>query len=360
MYKYFLTYKREYIFIILTATIFSFTFFSKCLANENVFVIDNVKVSGVIDKNFSRDKYINKAFLNSFDMLMSKILLSEDLNKLSSIKLDQIKSLINVFQVVDESYQQNIYKAVFKIFYNDKKVKNLLVDKNISFSEPKNIPAVFFPAFFINDELLNLNENFFYNEWNNIKIKSELINFILPIEDYDEILKIKKMKNTIDEFNFEEIVNKYNTKNYIFALIDYDNNKLNIYLKTNFNNNEISKNINYKLVDINDKEKLNFILKDLKVRITDIWKSENIINLATSLSIKIKFKYSQPKDLNDFKNTLYKINIIDKYRLDEFNINNSLFKIDYYGNPKKLSNELLKYNYLLKEDQGKWEIYKNE
>ena len=56
----------------------------------------------------------------------------------------------------------------------------------------------------------------------------------------------------------------------------------------------------------------------------------------------------------------YKINIIDKYFLEEFNINNSFFKIYYYGNPKKLSNELLEFGYHLRSDQGKWAIYKNE
>ena len=34
------------------------------------------KVKGIIDSNFSRDKYINKAFLNSFELLKSRILLS--------------------------------------------------------------------------------------------------------------------------------------------------------------------------------------------------------------------------------------------------------------------------------------------
>ena len=64
-----------------------------------------------------------------------------------------------------------------------------------------------------------------------------------------------------------------------------------------------------------------------------------------------------------FSKALYikdKINIIDKYFLEEFNTNNSFFKIYYYGNPKKLSNELLEFGYHLRSDQGKWEIYKDE
>ena len=54
------------------------------------------------------------------------------------------------------------------------------------------------------------------------------------------------------------------------------------------------------------------------------------------------------------------MNIKEKYSLEEFNINESLFKIYYYGNPKKLKTELLEFDYHLKNEQGYWEIYKNE
>ena len=142
--------------------------------------------------------------------------------------------------------------------------------------------------------------------------------------------------------------------------MNYQNNRLGVYLKTNFNNSELSKNISYELLNINDNVKLAKILSELKIIITDIWKSENIINLAIPLSIKIKFKYNKLGDLDMLTNTFYKIYIIDKYFLEEFNTNNSFFKIYYYGNPKKLSNELLEFGYLLRNDQGKWEIYKDE
>ena len=41
--------------------------------------------------------------------------------------------------------------------------------------------------------------------------------------------------------------------------------KLNIYLKTNFNNNTTSKNISYEVKNIRDEVMLNSILKDLKL-----------------------------------------------------------------------------------------------
>jgi len=128
----------------------------------------------------------------------------------------------------------------------------------------------------------------------------------------------------------------------------------------NFNNNRTSKNITYELNDIKNELKLNYILKDLKMQIIDIWKKENIINLSIPLLIRIKFQHTNLRDLDNLKNTFYKISIIDNYTLEEFNINNSFFKIYYYGNPKKLKSELSKFRYELNDNQGFWQLYLNE
>ena len=358
--KYLVDNLREYIFIFFTATIFLFILFTKSFSEENVFTINNVTVKGEIDLNFSREKYINKAFLNSFEILMNKILLSRDLTKMNNIKLKQIKSLINHFQILEESYRKDEYKAKIKIFYSDVKIKKFLRQKNISFSQPENISAVFFPVFFINDEMQNLNDNFFYKYWTEIEIKNELINFILPLEDLEDISKIMKMKNRIEELDVDTLVNKYDVKSYVFALMDYQDKKLNIHVKTNFNNNKISKNFLYEVENINDEPALNYILKDLKLKVTDIWKEENLVNLLMPLSISLQYQHSNLEDLDKLRNIFYKISIIDSYTLEEFNINNSFFKIYYYGNPKKLRSELLKFGYQLKNDQGYWQLYFNE
>jgi len=241
--KYLILIVKEYIFIILTATIFSLIIFSKSFSEENVFIINNVKVEGAIDVNFSRNKYINKAFLNSFKILMSKILLSEDLNKISNIKLNKIKNLISSFQILEETYRKDEYRAIFKIFYNDIKIRKLLKQENISFSQPKNISAVFFPILFVNEEIQDFYENFFYKQWTTIEIKNELINFILPLEDLDDISRIKEMKNRIEELNVDDFVNKYDIKNYVFTLMNHQHKQLNVYLKTNYDSSKVSKNI---------------------------------------------------------------------------------------------------------------------
>ena len=334
--------------------------FSNSFSDENIFTVSNIKVEGPIDLSFSRDNYLNKAFIDSFQILMEKILLTRDLKKINDVKLKEIKNLINSFQIVEETYRKNQYTGNIKIYYNDIKVKKFLSRKNISFSQSENISAVFFPVLFTNNEVRSFDENFLYKRWLNVEIKNKLLNFILPLEDLDDISKIVKMKNRIEEMNVDDLVNKYDIKNYVFALADYNNLKLSIHLKINFNNNKVNKNFLYDLKDIDDEPQLDFIIKDLKIKTTDFWKEANLINFLMPLSITIKFQHENIKELDKLRNIFYKISIIEEYDLEKFNINNSFFKIYYYGNPKKLKSELLKFGYQLSDDKGFWQLYLNE
>jgi len=351
---------KKYLIFILTIFISLFISFSKSFGEENVFTVNNIKAEGVIDLNFSREKYLNKAFSDSFNILMNKILLTRDLKKVENIKLNQIVNLISSFQILEESYSGDIYKSSIKVFYNEEKIKNFLSQKNISFSLPEYISAVFFPVFFVNSEIKNFDENYFYTQWDKIEIKNELINFILPLEDLEDITTIIKMKDNIQDLEVNSLVNKYNEKNYVFTLMNYENKKLNVYIQTNFNGNKTSKNILYETENINDQLFLESTLKDLKLRITDLWKEQNIVNLLLPLTINLKFKHENILELDKLRKTFYKIGIINNYTLEEFNINTSTFKIYYYGSPKKLRSELSKFGYMLMNNQGVWHIILNE
>tara|TARA_B100000686_G_scaffold212708_1_gene219638 strand:+ start:65 stop:1159 length:1095 start_codon:yes stop_codon:yes gene_type:complete len=357
--QFYILYLRQYILIFLTATVFLFFFISKSFSDQNVFSIENISVEGKIDLNFSRDKYIDKAFIDSFKILMSKILLTRDFKKVNNVKLKTIKSLIKSLQVEKESFLNYYYKANYKINYNEKEVRSFLYKRNISFSQPKIISSVFYPVLFIDGQVQNFNENFFYNKWNEIKIENELIKFILPLEDLEDISELIKMKDQIENLNVDSFVNKYDVKNYVFALMAYENKVLNIHLKTKFNNT-LRKNITFKVDDISNEEELYLIVENLKNQITDIWKEENIINLLMPLSIKLKFNYLDLKELDKLTNVFDKIKIVDNYYLEELDIKNSFYKVYYYGDPKKLKAELLNFGYLLKNEKGYWEIYKNE
>ena len=47
-------------------------------------------------------------------------------------------------------------------------------------------------------------------------------------------------------------------------------------------------------------------------------------------------------------------------KLKKFDINTSLYKINYYGDPKKLSDEFYSFDYHLRDNKGYWELEIND
>jgi len=350
---------KEYIFIILTATIFFLHSICSVGAKENIFIVKDIQVEGSYNINFSRDRFIDKAIKKSFKKLLSNILLLEDMNKLENTNLNEIKVLIYSFKILDEYFKNNKYSATFEILYNDNKIKKLLSEKNISYYDPRNTTIVFFPILFKNDEIKIFDDNYFYKNWLNDS-NDQNIKFLLPIEDLDDILLINQTKDEIENVNFKKLAIRYNIEDYAVAIMSYTPGQLKVYLKTNLDSKKYNKNISYDLQNLDDELKLNFIIGDLKLKILDMWKRANLINIPLPLNILIKFQYNNLSDLSNLENTLNKINMINKHSLEKFDYKNSSYRINYSGDPNKLTDEFLRFNYLLRYNQAHWELIKND
>ena len=63
------------------------------------------------------------------------------------------------------------------------------------------------------------NDNKIFDNWLNYEENHHLLNYILPTEDLEDLSLLKKNYEVIEQYNFEEITNKYNLKDSIIALI---------------------------------------------------------------------------------------------------------------------------------------------
>ena len=115
MFKYNLIKIKEYILIFLTATIFLFNSTSELRSKENIFFTENIQVEGIFDVNFSRKKFIDKAFRKSFKKLLSNILLSKDVDQLNNgYKLPFVSTLtcgVNSFSDENSSIVEALFRA---------------------------------------------------------------------------------------------------------------------------------------------------------------------------------------------------------------------------------------------------------
>ena len=79
------------------------------------------------------------------------------------------------------------------------------------------------------------------------KQKDNLIEYIIPLENLESIEKIKKNKNNLENLEVSEIISSYDVSNYIFIIIESDNNKTKVFLKSKIFDKKVVKNIHTKL-----------------------------------------------------------------------------------------------------------------
>ena len=85
--------------------------------------------------------------------------------------------------------------------------------------------------------------NQIFDQWNDIKETFHLINYILPTEDLEDLNLIKSKFEIIESYDFDEIINKYNLKDSIIALIFKNEKEIRILSRISISNNEILKKI---------------------------------------------------------------------------------------------------------------------
>ena len=213
-----LNYKFLYIFFaFLSLNIF---FFSTEKVEGKAFNIDNIEISEPFKINFNKNKVIDDGFEKAFIKLIRLTLNSQDQKKIKDIKLNVIKGMIESFSIKEEKFIDEVYYVNLGVSFNKKKVFKYLENRNIFPSVPLKKKILFIPI--IIDEkkkdLLIFNNNKFFDEWNLENENTNLLEYILPSEDLEDLNLIKSKFDSIEEYDFKEIRNKYYLDDSIISL----------------------------------------------------------------------------------------------------------------------------------------------
>ena len=359
--NYLFRFNKVYITKISLIFIFFFNiliFFSTENAFSRTYIIKNIDIIEPYDLNFKKDKVVDRAFIEAFKIIISKVLISENLKKINNYDLEAIRTMIKSFSITNEEFIDNKYHAKFNVFFEKKKLINYFHKLNIITSVPIDKNVFFLPILINlnNNEIKMFNENKFYAEWEKIKDNSYLIRYILPDEDLDDYNYIKQNLQDIESYDFKEILSKYDNENYIVSVFLINDNNLDILSKISFNNNISINKSKFENIDFKIQENFNKIILDLKKTYEDKWKVENQINLSIKLPLKISIITKNIDLIKNFEDDLKSSDLIYDYNIESMSKNKTLFKIIYNGNPDRLIKNLKGKNYNLDFSGETWII----
>ena len=341
------------IYLFLSLNIF---FFSTIKVEGKAFEINNIEVSKPFVINFNKNSVIDEGFRKAFLELISLIVSSSDQKKINLLKLNEIKGMIETFSIKEEKFVDEIYFVSLGVSFNKKKVFDYLERKNIFPSIPIKKKVLFIPIIIDENkiELLLFSENQIFDKWNSSSQNFYLLEYILPTEDLEDMNIIKKNYENIEQYKFDEIINRYNLENSIIAIFYKNDNEIRVLSRINISNNVLLKNQKFSGLNLDDKLQTKKIIDNLKIVYEDYWKNFNKINTSIRLTINIKVENSDNNKISNFEKVLNKLDLIYDFSILKFDNDYIHYQVIFNGTPNNFLKTMGNNNYKFDTQNKVW------
>ena len=343
-----------YIYFILFSLLI--VFFSTTYSNANAFKVSDIEISSPFELNFEKNVVIDNGFQTSFSDLISMITTSGDRKKIKNVSMKELKGMIDSFTISDEKFINNEYFANLETTFNKKKILKFLENKNIFPSIPQRNKVLLFPILIKtkNNNIHLFNDNIFYDKWNEQKNSYDLLDYLLPSEDIEDLIELQKTSKEIETYNFSNLINKYDIKDSIILIIYQESNSIRTLSKINLNDTLKIQNKNYPKIDILNNNDFSNIVKNLKQFYEDQWKKNNEINTSIKLPMTISINSKKTKKIIKLEQALYSIDLVSDFNILNFNSESIQYKITYNGTPNIFLNDMRKKNLELEMKNNIW------
>ena len=351
-----LSLQKVYIYFI--SFVIFIIFFSTTYLHANTFRVSDIEISSPFELDFKKSSVIDDGFKISFSNLITMITTSGDKNKIKNISIKKIKSMIDSFTISDEKFINNEYFAKLETTFNKRKILKFLEKKNIFPSIPIRNKVLLVPILVdtkTNNTYL-FNNNIFYDRWNDTKKNYELLDYLLPSEDLEDLNKLQEMSNSVETYDFMNLITKYDLKDYIISIIFKNEDEIKILSKINLNNFLTVKNQQYSKIDLTNEKDFNMILKNIKILYEDEWKKNNEINTSIKLPLTISINSKDYKKIISLEEALTNIDLISNFFILNFNNKNTQYRIVYNGSPKTFLNDMVSRNFDLAMENNVWKV----
>ena len=333
-------------------------FFSKTqnvFASTGLFTVDNIEVNGPIKISNNREKYLNLAFKKGFRKLVTAIIKREDQKELLSTDLSNIKKFVSSYRIIEEQNFENNYNLKINLYFKRRLIEEFLINKNISYSEMKKFDMLVYPIFIKGSELQVISKNKFYEEWNTNNIYDN-VNFVLPLQNLDDINFIKENLSNLEETDLTRLVKNYGIKNSTIIILRYEKKKLDVFLKSDLSGTKRNKKIDFKIDNLNDETIRGDLISNLKSYTIELWKEENLIDIAAPSYLTLNIKIKDEESFKIIIDNIKKINLIDSFSIINFDERSARIKIKFFGKIKSLQNNLIENGFDIQFLDDQWNL----
>ncbi len=331
-------------------------FFSTENSVAKTFSIKEIEISSPFDDSFDKNKIINRGFVEAYKELVLTIAQSKDQKKLQNSSIKEVKSLVETFSIVQESFIDEIYNLTLNVEFDKRSFFDLLEKKNVFPSSIIKKNLIFFPIEVDEEknEIFLFSESQLFKNWNLKKEKYHQLNYILPNEDIDDYNLIKKNINNLEDFDFSQISKKYNSEDFIIIIVFKNNQEVRVLNQIVFNNIQNLKNFKFKNINFKNLNDLENFIDKQKILFEDYWKLKNIINTSIKLDLTISVDNSNIIKIDQFEEILSNIDLVNNFNIFKFDNQQNIYKIIFNGTRDQFLDAMKDYNYFFEIKNKIW------
>ena len=324
-------------------------------SDNDLFNVNNIELE---KKHKITNKILaDRAIKEGFSVLITKLLLKEDIDKLLDLNFSLIKELVTYYQITDIYEKSSGAEFIkFSVTFDKDKIHDLFYKKNVLYSEILDKELFILPILIKDDEIFVFNNNFFYENWNKV-FKNDLIEFILPLENIEIIQNINNRKQNLINLDLASLFQEYSKKNIALIIIEDNqigNNK--IFIKSIIQNKKITKSLNFKKHGLEADKFYEKIIAESKKELINLVKSKNLIDIRTPSFLITKLKIDKKSNLATLNSRIKNIDLIENPFVLDFNKDYMNLRIKYLGKLEKIINQLKKENIDLQLINDQWVI----
>jgi len=258
----------------------------------------------------------------------------------------------------NERFVNETYIVNFDVDFNKKNTLSFFNKKNIFPSIPIKKNLILIPVLVdlqVNNVFL-FNNNIFYKKWNKKNERFNLLNYLLPTEDIEDLNLVSLNSNSIEDYDFKKIIKKYDLEDYIVVIIYKNKKELKILSKINLNQSFMIINKKFNNINLLNEEDFFSVLQELKITYEDYWKRINQINTSIKLPLTVSVNANQHNKIRILEGVLDKLDLVNSYEIINFNNQDIYIKIIYNGPPNKFINQMKSKNIILNTEKPIWKI----
>ena len=323
------------------------------LSENNLFNVNNILLKK--EKNSTSNELADKAIKKAFNKLLKKILLKDDIIKISNLSFSDIKDLVTYYNVSKDS-EINKNEVSFSVTFDRDKIHNLFYQNEILYSEVVDKEFYIIPILIRENNIFIFSNNFFYENWNKFNDDS-LIEFILPSESIEIIQYINQSRDNLLDLKINSLLQEHPNKNASIVLIENNKDgKIKVFFKARIQNKIISKSLNVKKNDLSKTESMEKIIIEIKEDLINLVKSKNLIDIRTPSFLNVRFILNKNDNLFLLNSRLRNIDLIENIFIQDFNKDYVYLKIKYLGKLERIIHQLNKEKISLKLINDQWFI----